>query len=832
MTNGTIIQRMNYRAVNDPYLRKLLKKVQLNFGYKLFGKEIDNFSEDEYVAILRFSDILSRSEISVNRNMSLKIIASLYEDYKEDDFFRLVSKSVLVKLGNFPSLKFIKEDGNDIENAEFEADEFVKKYFQKTSSNEYFTDAQYEIFRRITNANHFSFSAGTSFGKSFLLGEYVKWLIKTSNNSESIAFLVPTRALISQVSSDLNDILEGTGYRIISSPEVPNLFRNSNFIFVLTPERLISYFENDQNPKISTIILDEAHNSIADDERAPLFYHAITLAKSKSIKLFFSSPNVSNPEIFLQLVGNSSDESKPIKDLNVVQNRYFLDLMGNKVKIFYDFIDDVDEFDFLFSSMSETIKQFSNTHQSLIYCNSVNAVIEAAQEMACTIDEISSDEEILELSDYIKTNVHEYYFLSELILKGIGFHFGGLPQVLRMKLEEQYKKGNIQFLYTTSTLLQGVNLPAKNIFILTEKIGQNKTLTSMDFRNLIGRAGRLTNELFGNIFVVKNSTDRWSGESQNLLKDREPQKLESFILNGKENFYKNIGNIIESKPMTNKHMTKRKKAEITSYSTILAFQQKRGIDSILVKNFSQKNKTANVILSKLDKLNVSDEILLTSTTINSVLQQRIIDRNDHFEIQTAVDYESCLRTLQQLSNIYQWEEIEDGNHLGKTAKLPYYAVLMTEWMNSKPLNLIIKNAIKYMTASKYLVSINNNPRNVDEFEESNPKHVNIIVNDLMRDLDNIIRFKIKNYTVNYLKLTKQDDSDWQNYLEYGTNDNFIIELQKLGFERQGAIEISKKGRNAFSLNENLEIEQIDLKSLNELQLSREVNQQLDQLKFL
>ena len=137
-----------------------------------------------------------------------------------------------------------------------------------------------------------------------------------------------------------------------------------------------------------------------------------------------------------------------------------------------------------------------------------------------------------------------------------------------------------------------------------------------------------------------------------------------------------------------------------------------------------------------------------------------------------------------------------------------------------------------MTASKYLVSINNNPRNVEEFEESNPKHVNIIVNDLMRDLDNIIRFKIKNYTVNYLKLTKQDDSDWQNYLEYGTNDNFIIELQKLGFERQGAIEISKKGRNAFSLNENLEIEQIDLKSLNELQLSREVNQQLDQLKFL
>lgn len=40
------------------------------------------------------------------------------------------------------------------------------------------------------------------------------------------------------------------------------------------------------------------------------FYHAITLAEQKSINLYFAAPNVPNPELFLELVGNSLEESK------------------------------------------------------------------------------------------------------------------------------------------------------------------------------------------------------------------------------------------------------------------------------------------------------------------------------------------------------------------------------------------------------------------------------------------------------------------------------------------------------------------------------------------
>jgi hypothetical protein len=51
-------------------------------------------------------------------------------------------------------------------------------------------------------------------------------------------------------------------------------------------------------------------------------------------------------------------------------------------------------------------------------------------------------------------------------------------------------------------LLQGVNLPAKNIFMFAPEKGKTKPLESTDFWNLSGRAGRLKREFQGNIFLI------------------------------------------------------------------------------------------------------------------------------------------------------------------------------------------------------------------------------------------------------------------------------------------------------------------------------------------
>lgn len=75
------------------------------------------------------------------------------------------------------------------------------------------------------------------------------------------------------------------------------------------------------------------------------------------------------------------------------------------------------------------------------------------------------------------------------------------------------------------------------------------------------------------------------------------------------------------------------------------------------------------------------------------------------------------------------------------------------------------------------------------FDEKSKEHINIVINNLMSDIDNALRFKIKNYLLNYSLLCKaklgniDNSMRWVDYLEYGTTDSTVIELQVLGIPR-------------------------------------------------
>lgn len=105
------------------------------------------------------------------------------------------------------------------------------------------------------------------------------------------------------------------------------------------------------------------------------------------------------------------------------------------------------------------------------------------------------------LSKDIATQIHEEYFLVDLIKKGIAYHVGYIPSNLRRRIEDQFVKGKLRFLFCTSTLIEGVNLPADNLFITSNKNGQGK-FDKVSFQNLIGRVGRVDFNLFGNAFLI------------------------------------------------------------------------------------------------------------------------------------------------------------------------------------------------------------------------------------------------------------------------------------------------------------------------------------------
>jgi ERCC4-related helicase len=218
-------------------------------------------------------------------------------------------------------------------NSEIKLEKATKETYQRTPDEEYvFTDRQYELFEKLKNSNHYSFSGPTSFGKSFIIEEFIKYIIKERKGIDNIAILVPTRALISQIREQLkNNLKEIDNYKIIEYPEIPYMFNKNKYIFIFTPERLIAYLGNQDNPNIDYMFIDEAQKIISNkDTRAPLYYHAILLAQRKSIKLFFSAPNISNADIFLKIFEKSQTENMILKESPVTQNRFYIDLFENK----------------------------------------------------------------------------------------------------------------------------------------------------------------------------------------------------------------------------------------------------------------------------------------------------------------------------------------------------------------------------------------------------------------------------------------------------------------------------------------------------------------------
>lgn len=818
---------MSNRAYEDPYLRSLIHKLETDYCRKFYTNSSQlMLNEKEILHLLRFSDILCRSEESMHRNLSLKIISLLLEleDVSTSEYFRIIAVNTLVKLGNFPSLPIIDSDGKYLKVDEIRNDYILKELMQASPLGKPFTDAQYNVFEEMKKRNHYSFSGSTSFGKSFIFEAFTKHIIKEHNKTDNIAFIVPTKALINQVGSRLKEIVDEFGYKVITTPVIPKVFLNQDnkYIFVFTAERLILYFTDKNNPQIDYLFVDEAHKLLSKkDTRTPLLYHALVLAKRKSVNIYFASPNIPNADVFLEMINNSTDESMSIIESPVTQNRFFIDTVENKSFMMSDYGDDIvfPKFDFkendIIGNLQLVLESFSEDRQSIIYCNTVDKTIQTAIDFADRCSKIDS-EEIDEVIKLIDERIHHQYYLKKCLNKGIAYHFGGIPEEIKLRIENLYKQGLIKFLFCTSTLLEGVNLPAKNIFILSEKIGDG-IMSDIDFWNLAGRAGRLRKDISGNIFCVNlyNQSGYWKdAKNVNILRTKEICEIKPQILSKQnDNLYKNIRNYFEQKSYSNKNLSNEKKKTIEMYGNILLFHDSINNDSILKDRFIDSDKNYVSLLKKTrNSLKVAPEILATSIDIN-IANQNKIAISDVPNLPTSTKREDCLEVLTILYEQYKWDETESGGRnpmIRHKNQLKYYATLMESWINTKPLKVLIQRTIDYFYNNgdeRNLYIRQEGKLNPVKFDKENESHINKLINDVVSDIENILRFKIKNYVSNYQALLKSKNKvdlgsvDWESYIEYGTTDNKTIEIQNLGFPRNIAIFLRNKYLEAFKEDE-------------------------------
>lgn len=822
--------RLIEQALDDEYLDELLVKAEKMYSEKLMklpsGVLGSVLTEKEFCDLLRFSDLLCRAATPSGRNRAYKIISLLYDQYHGNSFFQSCAETVLTKLGIFPTLALIEKESSVCSNPEIRLERIVKETFQSSPiNNKVFTNAQYALFEKLKNSNHYSFSGPTSFGKSFIMEAFIHHIISERNASDNIVILVPTRALINQVSAKLKSEITHPSYKILTHPIIPAMYQKSQFkyIFVFTPERWISYVSNTSNPVITYMFIDEAHKVVSNkDSRSPLYYHAILMAQRKSVNLYFASPNIPNAEVFLELFEKSQAESMVIQDSPVSQNRYYFDLVNKYAIQFSDTGKDITIPMQLFPANimpSALIARLGNGCQNIVYCNTIEDTISYALKFSQKLPE-KKNAKIDELISLIKSFVHKDYYLIDCLKHGVAFHFGRLPQRIREKVETLFSDGDLDYVFCTSTLLEGVNLPAKNIFILSNAIGLTK-FSDIDFWNLAGRAGRLSKELSGNIICLRilNKRNRWDRPEQDLkiVRNRNIANVTPTVIKGEKNFYQNLGNAIQNAPFTKSKPTQPEIDFWNHYSNILFIHQIEKNDSILISNFLKKNPNAKQILSTVSKANnVPLFILEQSSMIKPAYQNKLWNNDKLCPFPTEVSLETCREILDLLYDNYCWADEESGGRnpmVRDRTRLQYFSHLMFSWIQGDPLNLIINRLLKYYQKKGEIFY----QGNYIDFDHRNRSHINYVINELMSDIDNALRFKIKNYILNYSLITKEKISDevslrWVDYLEYGTTDTLVISLQTLGIPRHLASFVINNHLDCLTI-ENSAIVDIDLEKL-------------------
>lgn len=809
---------------DNAYLQKIYHNILINYSKRLF--RLDEM-EDKPVDIghaLTFADVLSKScgtNLSdIHKTRAQEMVALLYDMYPKDEQIKYYLGSVLTNTGNFLGMKRL--------TPEFENASLLEKVFMHfnmdyllvpSDKGSRFFPAQKEIYDSLSRS-YFSYSAPTSMGKSFMMRTFIKQQIM-DGAKKNFALLIPTKALINEVTSELIEslttLLKETDYRIVTSSGSMALETKHNYIFVLTPERMLYILIDDSDLKIDYLFVDEAHKISSGDKRSAFYYKVINKLEERhsNTHIIFASPNIPNPQVYLDTLSKRErtvDEESIVmcRYAPVSQLKYIIDLWERNIRIFDSYSK---KFILLYEmtkqyTLSEVITRIGDRRHNIVYCKSKNDAIQFARDYANTQD-IIGDKKLHAFAEAIRSDVHKEYYLAELVERGVAYHIGYLPANIRMQLEDYYREGLIKTMFCTSTLLEGVNLPAENLFITSYKKGLNN-FSEVDFKNLVGRVGRAKYNLYGNVFIVrlqKQEREEDLQKFEDLLKDDVPLQKLSIESELNSNQKKLIVDTLLSGSVEI-HRSKKKQSDdnyelMRKTMLILVGDIVDGRNSRVRREFasyltseteSKIREHFSVDGKKPDDINVSYDQM-------QGIEKLIRDGLSYPEIKDSkrgADYNETLAFLNNLAVAFKWR-IYEYRTLGagegrKYTKLTWYTVLLIQWMQGHGLSYIIGRSIDDYDEKKREVRVDYNKW--EPFDGSQ-KHKNIIIADTLEAIEDVLLFRLSNYFLKFSEEYKRQHpnepftNDWYEFVEYGTTNRLRIILQRSGFKRDSTEHIRR-----------------------------------------
>jgi len=87
---------------------------------------------------------------------------------------------------------------------------------------------------------------------------------------------------------------------------------------------------------------------------------------------------------------------------------------------------------------------------------------------------------------------------TKALLRGVGLHYAELPRATKNAVERLFRQRRLKVVIATSTLALGINMPCKTVVMA----GDEPHLSSQEYHQMIGRAGRRTYDNRGNVLFI------------------------------------------------------------------------------------------------------------------------------------------------------------------------------------------------------------------------------------------------------------------------------------------------------------------------------------------
>ncbi len=335
--------------------------------------------------------------------------------------------------------------------------------------------AQSKLLKKLLDGDNIAVSAPTSFGKSFIIDAFIA--IKQPKN---VVIIVPTIALMDETRRRLFKKFANR-YRIITTTDMTLGDHN---IFVFPQERALTYTNNFGD--IDILIIDEFYKSSinVDKDRAPSLIKCIINLGNKAKQRYYLAPNID------ELKDNPFTQGMTFEKIDF--KTVFLEVNNLYSKV----LEGKEKSDVL-------LEQYNNTTgKSLIYAGTFPE-IDNLRTLFSRNDIHYKDRELLnQFSKWLDDNYGKLWYLSDLVKKGIGIHHGKLHRSLsQIQIRLFEEKNGLDTIISTSSIIEGVNTSAENVFIWRNKNGQ-RNLNDFTYKNIIGRGGRMFKHFIGKIFVL------------------------------------------------------------------------------------------------------------------------------------------------------------------------------------------------------------------------------------------------------------------------------------------------------------------------------------------